>query len=108
MFLEIFWSVFILFIWFNTDAFVQYSKVFKLGEQFKISDWENYRLTSRVSYPDYLFLKHKSFFTKLISCIPCSLFWIVLIITLIFNSTGLYPVIYILSYIIYKIIDKYV
>jgi hypothetical protein len=110
MILAIFWTIFILFIWFNTDAFIQYSKLFGLKKKFKISDWESYRLTSssRVSYQEYLILKHRNFFTKLISCKPCLNFWITFIICLAFSSLYWFPIIYMVSYITYKIIDKYV
>ncbi len=109
MIIEIFWVVFLLFIWFNTDAFIQYSKFFKLDKLFKIKDWEDYRLESpRITYLEYLTLKNRGFFTKLISCKPCLTFWITFIICIIFRSLMLFPIIYMLSYIIYKIIDKYV
>ncbi len=110
MIVQIFWVVLILFIWFSTDAFIQYSKLFRLENKFKISDWESYRLTvsAKISYQDYLILKHRNFFTKLISCKPCLNFWITLIVCLCFCSLYNFPIIYMLSYIIYKIIDKYV
>ena len=107
--IQIFWVVFLLFIWFNTDAFIQYSKIIGLSRLFKINDWEDYRLESpRITYLEYLTLKNRGFFTKLISCKPCLTFWITITICLIFNSLVLFPVIYMLSYIIYKIIDRYV
>lgn len=108
MLIQIFWIVFVLFIWFNTDAFIQYSKLIKLDKKFKISDWESYRLLSKISYQEYLALKHRNFFTKLVSCKPCLAFWISLIVLIIFSSLYYFPLIYILSYILYKLIDKYV
>jgi hypothetical protein len=109
MIIEIFWIVFILFIWFNTDAFIQYSKLFRLDRKFKISDWESYRISNpKIDYIEYISIRHRNFFTKLISCKPCFNFWITLIFCILFNSLILYPLIYILSYIIYKLIDKYV
>ncbi len=109
MIVQIFWVVLILFIWFSTDAFIQYSKVLKLSKYFRIEEWESYRISNpKIGYLDYLVLKHKSFFTKLISCKPCFNFWITLTICLIFGTLVYYPVIYISSYIIYKLIDKYV
>jgi hypothetical protein len=108
--IQIFWVVFLLFIWFNTDAFIQYSKIMGLSKIFKIIDWEDYRLENgpKITYLEFIFLKNKNFFTKLITCKPCLNFWLTLIICLIFNSLELFPVIYMLSYIIYKIIDRYV
>lgn len=109
MIFEIFWTVFIVFMWFNTTALIDYSRLFRLDTIFKIEDWNEYRLTSNISYLDYLSLKHKSFFTKLISCKPCFTFWIVFIVSIIFNSSiKEFAIIYIISYIIYKLCDKYV
>jgi hypothetical protein len=107
--IQIFWVVFLLFIWFNTDAFIQYSKIIGLSRLFKINDWESYRTTNpKINYLEYLSIRHRNFFTKLISCKPCFNFWITLITCICFNSLMLYPVIYMLSYIIYKLIEKYV
>jgi len=82
--IQIFWVVFLLFIWFNTDAFIQYSKIIGLSRLFKINDWEDYRLESpRITYLEYLTLKNRGFFTKLISCKPCLTFWLSIISCLI-------------------------
>ena len=109
MVLEIFWVIFLLFIWFKTDAFIQYAKLFKISKITKVDFWETYRLSNpKITYLDYISIKHRNFFTKLITCKPCLTFWIVLTISLIFNSMYLFPIIYMLSYIIYKLIEKYV
>jgi len=109
MLIQIFWVVFILFIWFNTDAFIQYGKLLKLDKITKINLWESYRLTNpKITYLEYLSIKHRGFFTKLITCKPCLNFWITLIICLLFDSLIQFPVIYMLSYITHKLIEKYV
>jgi hypothetical protein len=109
MLIQIFWVVFILFIWFNTDAFIQYGKLLKLDKLTKINLWESYRLTNpKITYLEYLSIKHRGFFTKLITCKPCLNFWITLIICLFFDSLIQFPVIYMLSYITHKLIEKYV
>ena len=109
MLIQIFWVVFILFIWFNTDAFIQYGKLLKLDKIAKIDLWESYRLTNPIiTYLEYLSIKHRGFITKLITCKTCLNFWITLIICLLFDSLVQLPVIYMLSYIIHKLITKYV
>ncbi len=114
MIFEIFWVVLILFIWFETDAFVQYCKAFRLSKLLKINDWEEYKITTtNIGYLDYILIKHKGFFTKLVSCQPCLTFWITIIVKLFFISSfnffvATFPITYILSYVIYKIIKKYV
>ena len=105
---QIFWVIFLLFIWFDTDAFIQYSKLFKLSEKFKIDSWESYRLENNISYLDYLSIKHKNFLTKLISCRPCFTVWIVLFVCTLYCSILQFPIIYVISYILYKLMIKYV
>lgn len=107
--LSIFWCIFLLFIWFKTDAFVNYGKLLGFSDKFKISDWEDYRiLNPKISYLEYIFLKNRNFLTKIISCVPCFLFWIAILVSLVLNSLFYYPITYILSYVFYKLIDKYV
>lgn len=100
----IFWSTFIMFIWFNTDAFIWWSKVFKIDKYFLIKDWENYKIIdSKMSYLDYIFMTKKSFFTKLISCKPCVLFWIILIVSVFQLVLKDIPIIFIGSYFLYSL-----
>jgi hypothetical protein len=107
--IEISWIILLMFMWFNTDFFISYSKLFKLQNIFKISNWELYRQTNpKIKYLEYLRLKHTSFITKLISCKPCLNFWICLFICLLFGSIFLFPLYYLVSYIIYNIINKFI
>lgn len=108
----IFWSTFIMFIWFNTDAFIWWSKLFNLNKFFLIDNWENYRvIDSKMSYLDYLFMIKKNFFTKLISCKPCMLFWIVIFLSIfefwISHIESLVikdiPILFIGSYLLYSL-----
>jgi len=103
MIIQIFWVIFIMFIWFNTDAFTQY---FKFLNFLQIQKWQNYQSISKISYTEYLIIKHRGFFTKLISCKPCLNFWITLVVCITFNNLNLFPAIYMISYITYKILDK--
>ena len=102
---QVMWVNFIMFIWFNTDAFTDY---FSWAKIFKVKDYKNYiQLNRRMTYPDFIFLKNTNFFTKLISCRPCLQFWIVLSTGFFFNFSSIAGV-YVISYIIYKILNKYV
>lgn len=106
--LQIFWINFILFLWFETDGFVEYCKLFRLSRLFKIDKYEQYKkeFNPGIGYHSYIRQKHNSFLSKLFTCVPCLNFWIVLVTVLCFNSLFLYPVIYILSYVIYKLLKK--
>lgn len=103
--INIFWIVFILFIWMDTDFFTHWSKLLGLRKKLKIDKWESYKsIDPKISYLDYLFMTHNGFFTKLISCRVCILFWIVLVFT--YTNLYLIPVYYFFSYIVYTMIKK--
>lgn len=107
MIIQIFYVVFLLYIWFDTDGFIEYSKLFRLDKRFKIDLWIEYReLNPKMNYLSYIRLKHSSFFTRLISCKPCFCFWLVLLVNLIFGNFLLFPIIYMMSYLIYNLICK--
>lgn len=99
---KIFWCIFVMFIWFNTSAFIMYfpkNKFVRLYKDYQL-------LNPDITFPNYLVLKHPNFLTKLISCQPCFLFWVLLIITFIFGFSN-FPIIYIISYFLYRILIKY-
>ena len=108
--LQLFWINFILFIWFETDGFIEYSKLFRLGKIFKIDKFEEYKKESnpKITYLNYIRQKHNSFLSRLVTCTPCFNFWIVLIVCILFNSLFIYPVLYITSYSIYRLLKKYI
>ena len=59
MVLEIFWVIFLLFIWFKTDAFIQYAKLFKISKITKVDLCETYRLSNpKITYLEYISIKH--------------------------------------------------
>ena len=41
--IQIFWINFILFLWFETDGFIEYAKLFRLNNLFKINDFLEYK-----------------------------------------------------------------
>ena len=104
MIISIFYVVFLLFIWFDTTAFVDYSKLFRLNKIFLISSWEEYRtINPRIDYLSFISTRKRNFITKLVSCKPCFTFWLSIIFTLIFYNILYFPIVYILSYLIYNI-----
>lgn len=98
---------FLLIIWFNTEAFVEYSHILKL-KWFKIYDYLNAKETDfTLSYHSYLLQKHNSFFIRLITCPFCLNFWLILIGKFIFDYSFLeIPTIYVTSLITYFIFNK--
>jgi hypothetical protein len=102
---QIMWVNFLMFIWFNTDAFIDYLSWTK---GFYLTKYKEYISTyKRITYPDFLFLHKPSFFTKLLSCRPCFHFWLVISTGFYFNFSSIAGV-YITSYAIYKVLQKYV
>lgn len=101
----IFWIVFLQYIWFNTDAFIWWSKLFKLEKLLRIGDWDQYRMevNPKIKYYEFIFQKYPNFLTKLISCRPCLNLWITLIFILLFNQDlESLPIFYLISYLVYK------
>ena len=102
---QVMWVNFFMFIWFNTDAFIDYLSWTK---KLLLIEYKEYITTfKRITYPDFLFLKKPSFITKLLSCRPCLHFWLVISTGFYFNFSSIAGV-YITSYAIYKILQKYV
>jgi hypothetical protein len=94
-------------LWFDTDAFVEYSKVFKLGKFLKINEWESYlSVNMKISYLEYIRMKHSNFITKLISCEDCLLVWVSILICLIGGNIITFPIIYMMTNILRKILCK--
>ena len=98
----------ILLIWFETEALLEYAKVFRLNKLFKINEYEkclNENLEDDVSYPDFLASEYNNFFTRLISCPICLGFWVTLCVAFYLNIE-LFPVINILSMLLYFLTKK--
>lgn len=73
----VFFNLFLLIIWFKTEAFIEYFKYIPvLRNLCKIEEYYKFRLSQDVIYPDFLVIKYNNFFTRLISCYKCINFWI--------------------------------
>jgi len=103
----IFIYTFILIIWFNTEAFVEYIHLLRL-KWFKVNDYLNSKETDfTLTYHSYLLKKHNSFITRLITCPFCLNFWLILIGKFIFGYFFLeIPTIYVTSLITYFVFNK--
>lgn len=95
-----------LLIWFKTDAFVTYMKLFGLSKLFKINEYlEVSKSDPSFSYPSFLLEYYNCFFTQLTSCAICLSVWLGLLLCLI---TGWYtmPTITFFGLLLYAIIVK--
>jgi hypothetical protein len=98
-------TVFFLFMWFNTEAFIEYAKLFGGKKFFYIDDFEDeLKQLNCINYIEFLSKRSNSFFIKLITCPLCLGFWFCIAFTHVFTSgLILAPLCYIISIFIYKI-----
>jgi hypothetical protein len=86
MIFQIFWINFLLFIWFDTDAFIEYFRLLRLSKLFKIDKFDEYKTQNpKITYLSFIRQKYSNFYTRLITCPPCINFWIVLLFCIILN-----------------------
>lgn len=71
----LFFIVFLNYLWFDTDAFVEYAAILRL----KFAKYEPYfqlRKTMPMDYHSFLLSFHNSFIVRLITCPVCFLVWL--------------------------------
>jgi len=102
MIYSIFFISLILIIWFKSDAFIEYSKLLKLSNYFKIDEWEEFKKTidCSTSYHTFLRLKYPKFIVKLITCPICLSVWLSIPFIFVFGIINC-PIIIISSLFIY-------
>lgn len=91
---------FILIIWFETNALVEYLKLWGFKKYFKIEGFESSAL---LSYPTYLIINYPNFFTKLLNCPICVGFWLNIACMAFVPKFGLFFINFYLSLILYYI-----
>lgn len=77
--------VVMLYIWINTDAFIQYSRFLNLKTYKNFLQFRNERLGIINTYIDYITLKHDNFLSNLIICPICLGVWLNILGFLIFG-----------------------
>jgi hypothetical protein len=95
----------ILLIWFRTEAFIEYCRVFKLEKFYKEYD-EKKKEDARLTYHGYLLQYHNNFFTRLITCPICSSVWVAGFLALFTLKAYTLPPAMIGGLILYFIIDR--
>lgn len=68
-----------LIVWFDTDAFVEYVKLLRIGKYFDIEEYEKRNSLAGgviTEYYEFLDLKYSNFLTKLLACPICTSFWL--------------------------------
>ena len=113
----IFYTTFIMVVWFESDIVQTISKLTNTRSLLKIPDFEKYKLEVDImsNYPNFLYEKYPGYLTKLLSCPICLCFWTTLIgVNLLTYTLGyqqlfvllLLPVNYICSLVMYLVIRK--
>ena len=113
----IFYTTFIMVVWFESDIVQTISKLTNVRSLLKIPDFEKYKLEVDImsNYPNFLYEKYPGYLTKLLSCPICLCFWTTLIgVNLLTYTLGyqqlfvllLLPVNYICSLVMYLVIRK--
>jgi hypothetical protein len=98
-------GVIMLIVWFHTEAFIEYSKLFGISKLFKIDKFEKaYDSDFTLEYLPWIKSTYPNFFTRLINCPWCIGFWLTVLNCLFFSTIYLFPVIYVLTIVIYLII----
>lgn len=77
--------VVLMYIWFDTNALVEWVKLFKLNKVFNYKEYEEYLLKVNfpLSYLEWVAFKYNNFFTKLFTCPICLSVWINILVTIV-------------------------
>src|SRR5271169_5150489 len=97
----------ILLLWFRTEVFIEYCRLFHLNT---ISYYKNYDVQKKndvsLNYIGYLRQYHNCFFVRLITCPICLAVWLTFPLTLIFSSMIFSPMIFVAGIILFGIINN--
>lgn len=73
-------NLFVLIVWFKTDALIEYAKLIRVGKWIYVDDFEKKRAEDfELTYLTYLRQHRNCFFTRLITCPICVTSWMFLI-----------------------------
>lgn len=102
----IFYIALILLIWFRTNAWVEYTRLFKLNFLSKYKEYESATIKEPLlEYHTFLNRYYNSFLTRLLTCPICFSTWLGIIFGY-FTYLPFFPIYTILGLILYLIIDK--
>jgi hypothetical protein len=98
--------VFNLVIWFKTDAFIEYGRLFGLSKKFKFKEFQDKKLVEPylLTYPQFLRITHNTFITRLISCPICLTVWMTLVFCILGGCIYLLPLLCVTSWFVYYLL----
>lgn len=95
-----------LIIWFKTDAFIEYVKLFRLNNWFKVNQYIDLALADpSYTYIDFLIEYYNNFFTRLITCPICTSVWLGLFLSYFVGICSM-PLVSVLGLAFYYILVK--
>ena len=116
--MQIFWDIIIsssftaliLYIWFETEAFVEYTSAIdfvcslltKERNEMILKYRKSQEFSPSLSYPEFLLSENNNFFTRLLSCPVCLSVWVTLTVMYVGSySLSLFPISLIVSLFMY-------
>ena len=101
---QAFTSAIILIIWFQTEAFYEYCKLFGFKKLFKIKDYSDFsEISDEGTYIEYLNIQYDSFLVRLISCPICLGIWLNILFCAFLSDFSFFFVQTWLSFLLYFI-----
>ena len=107
---------FIMLIWFNSDAVIEWGSLLSLSKLLKIKEYRRNKISlipKDIDYPTFLKLNYDNFFIRLITCNLCLCTWSSIIGCTLFSILYhnlifllLIPLVCIYSLLMYLIITK--
>ena len=102
----IFFNILLLIIWFKTEGFTEYFKVFRISKWLNVDDFEEKKKNDfELTYHSYLRQYHNNFWVRLITCPICLSCWL-LFPTLIIEGIGNYSFYVVTSTFLYYLYVK--
>ena len=96
----------LLIVWFKTDGFIEYSKVFGISKWLNVDDFEDKKNNDfELTYHSYLRQYHNSFWIRLVTCPICISCWLLLPL-LIISGIGNYSFCVVISTFLYYLYVK--
>ena len=106
----------VLVIWFRTDAWLEYTRIFRLNFLSLYKEYDNRKNDDlTLTYHHFLRLHHNGFFVRLVTCPTCIAVWLAMILSAIVFGLGVYslllsasliPVFAVLGLLLFLTIDR--
>jgi hypothetical protein len=96
----------LLLIWFRSEAWVEYCKLFKLNYISKYKEYDEVKKEDvRIDYHTFLKNEYNNFFVRLLTCPICFSVWSSLIVCITSGSIIFYPIVIVFGLILYGILN---